>query len=106
MYLLGLVVPISVFFCLWRVFITNNTPRVLSLDIHETCSSFVPKVSKQTSPGYLFCYFLTCATTFVLGLFVSKAFQVLQEILNGFGVTYLVVPVLFDQVTYLKICCS
>ena len=74
-----IVFPILIFVCFWKIFITDKSPRVVSLGLKETNSPFVPLATKQIGSGLLFLYFLVSLSTFVLGVFAFKVFNLFHD---------------------------
>jgi hypothetical protein len=76
-----IVFPILIFVCFWKIFITDKSPRVVSLGLKETNSPFEPLATKQIGSGLLLLYFLVSVSTFALGVFAFKVFNLIRDAL-------------------------
>jgi hypothetical protein len=75
--------PAVIFACLWRIFITDKSPRVIGLGLKGEASAFEPLATKQIASSQLFLYFLTSLSTFVLGVFAFKVSNLIHELIIG-----------------------
>ena len=75
-------IPLAIYVCLWRIFITNKSPRVMSLGLNNSTESCAPLISKRMSSPYLFLYFLISVSTFVLGVFVFRVFYLIEDLVD------------------------
>jgi len=73
--------PILIFVCFWRIFIADKSPRVISLGLKETTGPFDHLATRQIGSGLLLLYFLVSLSTFVLGVFAFKVFNLIRDAL-------------------------
>lgn len=59
---------------------TNESPRVISLGLIDTSGTFTPALTQRTAPRFLILYFVVSASTFTIGVFVSRVFAILQDL--------------------------
>jgi len=77
--LIPLLLPALIFGCFWKIYVANKSPRVISLGLNEGSDAFEPLAIKQIRSSILFLYALVSLTTFVLGVFAARVFQMLQN---------------------------
>ena len=84
--LIPLLLPGLIFACFWKIYVASKSPRVISLGLNEGSDAFEPLAIKQIRSSILFLYALVSLTTFVLGVFASRVFQMVQNYVTALSV--------------------